>query len=59
MSDTVYVKVRFNTLKVQIFYATRQNPRDRKLQTQELVDFWSKFFKNSGADVTDWIRIDG
>jgi len=59
MSDTIYVKVRFNTLKVQIFYATRQNPRDRKLQTQELVDFWSKFFKNSGADVTDWIRIDG
>ena len=50
MSDTVYVKVRFNTLKVQIFYATRQNPRDRKLQTQELVDFWSKFFNNSGAD---------
>jgi len=59
MSDTVYVKVRFNNLKVQIFYATRLNPRDRKLQNQDLVDFWSNFFRNSKAEMKEWITMDG
>ena len=59
MSDTIYVNVRFNKLKVQVFYATRQSERDRKLQQRPLVEFWKNFFKNSNAEMGEWIRMDG
>ena len=59
MSGTVYVNVRFNKLKIQVFYAARQSQRDRDLQQRPLVEFWKNFFKNSNAEMGEWIRMDG
>ena len=59
MKGTVYLRPRLNGVKWQVFYAKRENLRDRKLQTQKAVGFWEEFFNNANAESIDWILIDG
>lgn len=59
MDGTVYLRPRLNGVRWQVFYAKRDNVRDRNLQTQKTVNFWERFFANANAKSLDWILIDG
>lgn len=73
MGNSIYTRPNLNEVNYQIFYAIRNNPRDRKLQTTRLTVFWSEFFKqakSSPSALNDlstsntgkpkgWIPIDG
>ena len=59
LDGTVYLRPRLNGVKWQVFWAIRENVRDRSLQTQRMVSFWEKFFANANAKSLDWILIDG
>ena len=50
---------RLNQVQVQVFYAKRQNQRDKSIQTRSHVQFWEEFFFNANANVSGWINIDG
>ena len=59
MSGTVFTRPRLNQVQVQVFYAKRQNQRDKSIQTRSHVQFWEEFFFNANANVSGWINIDG
>tara|TARA_B100000900_G_scaffold413167_2_gene436602 strand:- start:1735 stop:2601 length:867 start_codon:yes stop_codon:yes gene_type:complete len=59
MSGTVFMRPRLNQVQVQVFYAKRQNQRDKSIQTRSHVQFWEEFFFNANANVSGWINIDG
>ena len=60
MKGTVFMRPRLNKVKVQIFYAIRQNDRDRSIQTNSHAAFWEQFFENANAELTKpWLLIDG
>ena len=60
MKGTVFMRTRLNKVKVQIFYAIRQNDRDRSIQTNSHAAFWEQFFENANAELTKpWLLIDG
>ena len=59
MKGTVYMNLRLNEVQVQVFYAKRKNYKS--IQTLSHADFWVKFFKNAGANISErnWVLIDG
>ena len=59
MKNTVYTRTRLNNVQVQVFWATRQSERDKKLQTKKLVNFWEQFFFEANADMSSWVLMDG
>ena len=59
MNGSVFMRPRLNQVEVQVFYAKRQNERDRSIQTRAHVEFWEEFFFNGNANVSGWINIDG
>lgn len=56
---SVYLRPRLNQVEVQVFYAKRELARDRAIQTQSHIKFWSEFFSNGDAEISNWILMDG
>ena len=44
MSGTVFMRPRLNGVEWQVFFATRTEAREAKLQTTKLSNFWERFF---------------
>ena len=59
MAATIYLRPRLNDVRWQVFFAKRDDPREKKLQSTRLSKFWESFFNNAGAKARPWILIDG
>ena len=58
-ATSVYFRTRLNNVRYQVFQPIRKKPEDNALQTPELMNFWSEFFKKAGAIPEYWIVVDG
>ena len=59
MAESVYLRTRLKDVRWQVFFAKRDDLREKKLQTTRLTQFWESFFNNAEAKARPWILIDG